>query len=104
MIWIRAPIAVIVCVKTAFALQAALVSPIVSTDSDGKLIYHADERGNRVPDFSHCGYAGGDRPIPDAPIRVVVSAKNGDCTGRIQRAIDYVGSLPADTNGLRGAV
>jgi hypothetical protein len=25
--------------------------------------------GNRIPDFSHCGYAGGDRRF-DAPVRV----------------------------------
>ena len=54
-----------------------------------------DEHGNRVPDFSTCGYAGGDRPIPDAPVRVVVAPVAGDETARIQKAIDYVASLPA---------
>ena len=62
------------------------------------------QHGNRVPDFSTCGYAGGDRQIPDAPVRVVVSPVAGDETARIQKAIDYVGNLPADTNGIRGAV
>ena len=47
-------------------------SPIVSLGNDGRLTYNADERGNRVPDFSHCGYAGGDRVIPEVPVRVVV--------------------------------
>ena len=61
-------------------------------------------RGDRVPDFSHCGYAGGDRPVPDAPVRVVVAPQPGDSTARIQRAIDYVSGLAEDTNGLRGAV
>ena len=78
--------------------------PIISLGKDGRLAYDADERGNRVPDFSTCGYAGGDQPIPDAPIRVVVEPGSGDSTARIQRAIDCVGSLPADTNGFRGAV
>src|SRR5262249_29948555 len=64
----------------------------------------ADERGDRIPDFSHCGYAGGDRPIPAAPVRVVVEAKKGDATRRIQAAIDHVASLPPDRDGLRGAV
>ena len=68
------------------------------------MVYDADAHGNRVPDFSTCGYAGGDRPIPDAPVRVVVSPVTGDETARIQKAIDYVAGLPADTNGLRGAV
>ena len=56
------------------------------------------------PIFPPAGYAGGDRQIPDAPVRVVVSPVDGDETARIQKAIDYVASLPADTNGIRGAV
>src|SRR6185503_18068199 len=39
-----------------------------------------------------------------APVRIVVAPLPGDSTARIQRAIDYVASLPADSNGLRGAV
>ena len=80
------------------------ISPIISVSKDGSLVYDADEHGNRVPDFSTCGYAGGDRQIPDAPVRVVVSPINGDETMCIQKAVDYVASLPADTNGIRGAV
>ena len=79
-------------------------SQVISAGADGRLIYDADERGNRVPDFSSCGYAGGDRPIPDAPVRVSVSPVQGDETARIQRAIDYVASWPAGSNGVRGAV
>ncbi len=78
-------------------------SPIISI-KDGKLVYDADKLGNRVPDFSFCGYAGGDRAIPSAPVRVVVSATPGDSTERIQKASDYVGSLAAESNGGRGAV
>jgi hypothetical protein len=55
-------------------------------------------------DFSTAGYAANDRPIPNAPIRVVVSAQPGNSTARIQSAIDYVGRLTPDTNGLRGVV
>src|ERR1019366_4241283 len=80
------------------------LSPIISTGPDGKLVYDADEHGNRVPDFSTCGYAGGDKQIPDAAIRVVVSPTAGDETARIQKAIDYVATLPPDSNGVRGAV
>ena len=80
------------------------VSPVISTGADGRLVYGADEQGNRVPDFSTCGYAGGDRLIPDAPVKMVVASSAGDETERIQRAIDYVAALPADTNGVRGAV
>jgi len=59
----------------------------------------------QVPlDFSTCGYAAQARPIPSAPVRIVVAPKPGDNTERIQRAIDYVATLPSDTNGVRGAV
>jgi len=67
-------------------------------------VYSADERGNRIPDFSYCGYMAGERPIPDVPIRIVVPVVPGDATQRIQKALDYVASLPADANGIRGAV
>ena len=91
---------------TALALDAApkKLSPIISTGADGRLVYDTDERGNRVPDFSTCGYAGGDRQIPDAPVRVVVAPIQGDETARIQRALDYVSHLSPDSNGVRGAV
>jgi Family of unknown function (DUF6298) len=91
-----------------FALAASAapkkLTPIISMGKDGTLVYDADTNGNRVPDFSTCGYAGGDRQIPDAPVRVVVSPIAGDETARIQKAIDYVSSLPLDSNGIRGAV
>lgn len=55
-------------------------------------------------DYSLCGYAAQTRPIPNAPVRIVVSPASGDSTCQIQLALDYVGGLSADTNGLRGAV
>lgn len=94
-------IAGLVCAANAASRK---ISPIISLAKDGHLIYDGDAHGNRVPDFSTCGYAGGERPIPNVPVRVVVAPVNGDETVRIQKAIDYVGSLPADTNGFRGAV
>jgi hypothetical protein len=80
------------------------LSPIVAVGADGHLVYDTDARGNRLPDFSTCGYAGGDREIPNVPARVVVSPIAGDETARIQTAIDYVAGLAGDSNGIRGAV
>src|SRR5581483_6267037 len=90
---------------TALAAEAAPKAPppIISVVSN-KLVYGEDERGNRVPDFSACGYTGGDRDIPVVPVKVTVSPVKGDETARIQKAIDYVAGLPADSNGIRGAV
>src|SRR5262249_21280597 len=68
----------------------------VALDKDGKLHYEADARGNRIPDFSHCGYLGGGVALPDAPVRAVVAPAKGDNGPRIQAAIDYVSQLPAD--------
>jgi hypothetical protein len=83
---------------------ASAQTPPVTFGRDGKLVYRADERGNRVPDFSHCGYAGADRPIPRVAVRVTVAPGEGDDGGRIQRAIDHVASLPVGEDGFRGAV
>lgn len=96
----------LILLGTAVVAAAApkKLSPIISAGADGRLVYDADEYGNRVPDFSHCGYAGGDQPIPNAPVRVVVAPVPGDSTARIQGAIDCVAGLPPDSNGVRGAV
>ncbi|HKW28082.1 MAG TPA: DUF6298 domain-containing protein [Verrucomicrobiae bacterium] len=90
-------------VLTAGAAPEKL-SPIISIGPDGHLVYYPDEHGNRVPDFSTCGYAGGDKDIPDAPARVIVPPVAGDETARIQKAIDYVAGLPMGPDGIRGAV
>jgi hypothetical protein len=72
--------------------------------SQGKLHYVPDSLGNRIPDFSYCGYKAGERPVPDAAIKIIVPVIQGDATLRIQSAIDYVSKLPVDANGLRGTV
>ena len=78
--------------------------PPVAAAKGGRLVYAPDEKGDRIPDFSYSGYKGGDAPIPDVAIRVTVPLKDGDATFRIQAALDYVAALPADAQGIRGAV
>ncbi len=70
----------------------------------GELVYIHDERGNRILDFSTCGYRSSDVPIPNIENAVFVSWQKGDNTDRIQKSIDYVSSLKPDANGFRGAV
>ncbi len=70
----------------------------------GVLSYNADERGNRIPDFSYAGYMAGEQDIPTAIVRVRVPQTSDDATKQIQQALDYVASLPIDKNGLRGTV
>ena len=67
------------------ALSAEEAPPqYVSLDPAGRLSYATDNRGDRVPDFSHAGYGGGGVPIPDVPARVVVGPAPGDAGERIQ--------------------
>jgi len=82
--------------------QVKPVPPLYS--EKGKLMYTADAQGNRIPDFSYCGYKASEQPIPNVDVKVVVPVKAGDATLRIQSALDHVASLPADANGFRGAV
>lgn len=76
----------------------------VAADKNGKLIYAVAANGDRIPDYSYCGYMASEQPIPVAPVRVVVPIKPGDATLRIQAALDYVAGLPAGKDGIRGAV
>ena len=76
----------------------------VRIGGDHRLVYSSDELGNRIPDFSHCGYAGADAEIPNVPIRVAVNPAEGDDGLVIQAAIDAVAKLPAGKDGFRGAV
>ncbi|WP_298731582.1 DUF6298 domain-containing protein [uncultured Chitinophaga sp.] len=78
--------------------------PPVSLNTGGTLVYTPDPQGNRIPDFSYCGYMAGEQAIPDVPVRVVVPLVKGDATATIQAALDQVSALPADKQGIRGAV
>lgn len=82
-------------------------SELVSPGPDGRLRYTSySPRGDIIPDFSHCGYAGGDRAIPDVPVRETLSPRvgEGDDSPRIQAALDRLAALPPDAGGFRGAL
>ncbi len=103
----RSLLAGVLLIGSAMTAQAHSVttpnSPIHITP-EGKVVYKAYDNGDRVPDFSFCGYRASEAAIPFVAARVVVPAAEGDMTGRIQAAIDHVSSLPVDANGFRGAV
>lgn len=84
--------------------QQTAGAPSIVIHSENKLSYSLDGKGNRVPDFSYCGYMASESPIPNVPVKVLVPIMKGDATGRIQAAIDYVSSLPLDENGFRGTI
>lgn len=78
--------------------------PFLGYAGDSGLRYFPDEHGNRVPDFSHAGYLGGNAPIPSPRVLVQVAPAEGDDTARIQAAIDHVAAQAPGDDGLRGAV
>lgn len=79
-------------------------SSLVHLDDDGRLVYESDHEGNRIPDFGHAGYAYGEQPVPDVPTVRTIGPVDGDNTAHIQAALDAVGALPQDDNGIRGAL
>ncbi len=78
-------------------------SPIHITEN-GKLVYKLSENGDRVPDFSYCGYRASEVTIPTIPVKITIPLIKGDATPGIQAAIDFVSSLPLDENGFRGCI
>ncbi|MFB6320059.1 DUF6298 domain-containing protein [Saccharicrinis sp. FJH54] len=71
---------------------------------DGKLQYQPDEKGDRIPDFSYAGYKASEEEIPLVNAKVLVPNINADATADIQKAIDYIATLPPDQDGFKGAV
>ena len=69
----------------------------------GKLQYTADEQGNRILDFSQCGYRNSNAMIPDAEVVYTLSPSAND-SELIQGHIDALAKLPANEQGLRGAI
>lgn len=81
-------------------------SKLVYMGGDKKLKYAPyTDKGDVIPDFSHCGYMGGGVALPDVKVVGVVSGTNGkDDTEVIQGKIDSVAKLMPDENGFRGAI
>ena len=79
-------------------------TPPLQLSQIGNLVYSADSLGNRVPDFSYCGYKLSTQEIPSVETKIRVPLVDGDATSLLQSAIDYVASLPVDKNGFRGAI
>ncbi len=90
---------------TLFILSTTYLQaqPVV-TYRDGRLQYTSDSLGNQLTDFSYAGYRSSNQKIPTVKAVVRVPHQTGDQTTRIQKAIDYVSSLPLNENGFRGAV
>lgn len=86
------------------SLQPANAQHFPLQIKDGKISYTQDAKGNRVLDFSYCGYRNSEQDIPAVNNVIFVPSQEGDASEIIQRAINHVSNLKPDVNGFRGAV
>ena len=77
--------------------------PCSLVGSGPDLLYATSAKGDRICDFSYAGYRGGGAALPDVPEKAKVTPMTGDCSDKIQAAIDSVSSMPL-VNDFRGAV
>jgi len=87
-----------------FQISLAQTTSLISVDSNGKLVYTPDSKGNIIPDFSGVGYMNSESPIPTVAVVKTVNAVLGDNLATIQNAINEVSALTPDANGFRGAI
>ncbi|MBT7298486.1 MAG: hypothetical protein HN849_03180, partial [Victivallales bacterium] len=79
-------------------------SKLAKVGENGRLVYTPwNEQGDRIPDFSTCGYKGGLVAIPDMPVQRTLKPADGDNRERIQLALDELAALPLK-DGVRGAL
>lgn len=78
-------------------------SDLVKANPVGKLIY-SERDGKRLPDFGHAGYQHGEVDLPRLPVMHSIAPVAGDNSAHLRVAIDHMGTLPLDANGLRGAL
>src|SRR5262245_40782794 len=99
-------VAILACAPVAASAKDVVADAPAWTGlaKDGRVLYARDELGNRLPDFSMCGFKEGRVAIRDVPVRGMVRPGNRDDRSAIQEAIDRVSILPPDEQGYRGAV
>ena len=86
---------------------APVFSPITATDDD--ITFNAYPNGDRIPDYSFCGYMAGEAALPDllkdSSVPVIrLEAPAGDATSLLQGIIDHASTLPVQSNGFRAVV
>ncbi|WP_051291019.1 hypothetical protein [Pedobacter glucosidilyticus] len=62
------------------------------------------DKGDIIPDFSFSGYKAGITKFNLTKVVKTLSPLDGDNTKSIQNALDSIGQLKADKNGIRGAL
>jgi len=92
-------------VLLASAPLVCAAGPLTRVGTSGQVELTADSNGDRLADFSSCGYGGGGVALPRVKtVLTLMPAPEGDDTARIQKAIDELSARPLDRAGLRGAL
>lgn len=94
---------VLLCLE---AVHGGESGSLVRIGPDEKMVYGSARNGDRIPDFSHCGYMGGGVPIPAVPVGLTLSPSkgDGDDTAMIQLALDKLAQQDQNQDGFRGAL
>ena len=95
----------LVTLCSLFSFQPPVWQSRFVQESNGKLSYKADEKGNIIPDFSRVGYHQGNDELPNVDVVLTISAApTGESQTIIQKAIDQIAKLPIKKQGIRGAI
>lgn len=101
------------------SFEPSKYAPLASFGEDGLLEYKPfSQRGDHLLDWSYCGYMRSEQPIPLVPVVETIEPKSGEITQgsgmaypkgptshvEIQAALNRVGNLEPDADGIRGAV
>ncbi|PXA03523.1 hypothetical protein DDZ13_11100 [Coraliomargarita sinensis] len=99
--------------------KASPYAPLVATGPNGALAYDSySEKGDRLLDWSKCGYKMSNEPLPDVQVLKTLEPLSGkvtregsmaypmgpDSQKRIQDALNTIAQRSADGNGLKGAL
>jgi hypothetical protein len=92
------------CAVFISTFQSAKAQDFPLKVKDNIITYIKDAKGNRILDFSYCGYKSSEQDIPNVKNIIFVPHIEGNASEIIQRAINYVSGLKPDNHGFRGAV
>ncbi|UKM63813.2 DUF6298 domain-containing protein [Flavobacteriaceae bacterium GSB9] len=95
---------VLACPSIAFVHFTTTKNSPIHITKTGQLEYKIEANGDRVPDYSYCGYKASESSIPNIPVVLAIEETNEDATRLIQSAIDYVSNLPLNNHGFRGTI
>ena len=95
---------ILLCIGFQQVTAQTWQSNFISNAGTGTLVFNPDSQGNIIPDFSHVGYASGNKSIPDVPVVLSIEPVAGDNRKHIQDAVDKIAAMPIKNDGFRGTL